>query len=158
MTEDRDLEVRITALEDIEAIKKMKAKYWRSVDKSLLDDLAECFTEDAVADFGHHGPFQGKEAIMDFFKQGRDPAHDPVTRTHQGHNPEIELTGDTTAKGVWQLWFYAIDNQSNRGRRSAGYYADEYVKEAGQWKHKDTSISYVFREQFDREKQGLKLV
>jgi hypothetical protein len=60
---------------------------------------------------------------------------------HQVHNPEIELTSETTATGVW----YLEDRVINRGEAApemparsiltgAAYYADEYRKEGGEWK------------------------
>ena len=46
MTELRDLEARIRALEDIEAIKRLKHKYFRCIDKGLWDEIGNCFAED----------------------------------------------------------------------------------------------------------------
>ena len=37
--------------EEIEAIKQLKYKYVRCVDCKMWDDLAECFTEDAVTNY-----------------------------------------------------------------------------------------------------------
>ena len=52
MTDKKDLESRLAALEDIEAIKKLKARYLRCVDNRLWDEMNECFAEDVVADYG----------------------------------------------------------------------------------------------------------
>ena len=43
------LEKRIQALEDIEAIKRLKYKYWRCLDTKSWDEMEECFVDDATA-------------------------------------------------------------------------------------------------------------
>ena len=61
MAELADLETQIRVLGDIEAIKKLKAKYWRCIDKKLWDELEDCFVEDAVADYRKNLNFQGRK-------------------------------------------------------------------------------------------------
>ncbi len=36
----------------MEGIRNVKHKYWRCLDLKLFDEPAECFAEDAVADYG----------------------------------------------------------------------------------------------------------
>jgi hypothetical protein len=48
---DKRLDERITILEDIEEIKKVKAKYCYYMDRTRIRDLVELFTEDAAWDF-----------------------------------------------------------------------------------------------------------
>ena len=67
MAESTDLEARIRVLEDIEAIKKLKSKYFRCIDKKLWDELGECFSESAVLDFGPDKQSKGVKAIVDDF-------------------------------------------------------------------------------------------
>ena len=52
MNDRKDMESRLTVLEDIEAIKNLKARSLRSVDNRLWDEMNECFAEDVVADYG----------------------------------------------------------------------------------------------------------
>ncbi|MBN2099971.1 MAG: nuclear transport factor 2 family protein, partial [Dehalococcoidia bacterium] len=52
MNPSGDIEARVRRLEDIEAIKKLKARYWRCVDRKLWAEMAEVFTEEATADYG----------------------------------------------------------------------------------------------------------
>ena len=94
MAELADLETQIRVLVDIEAIKKLKAKYWRCIDKKLWDELEDCFVEDAVADYGKNLNFQGRKAIIQFLKDNL--GSDSVITVHQGHNPEIEITSDNS--------------------------------------------------------------
>jgi len=155
---DPDFEARIRRLEDIEAIKGLKGKYFRCLDSKLWDEMADCFTEDATTNYtdGQY-QLQGKDSIMRFLKAG-------LGRTsffgfHQGHHPEIEITSDTTAKGVWSSHYYMIDNDAKKTMQCGAFYYDEFVKENGQWKIRSTGYSRIFEENWDRdETRGLNLV
>lgn len=138
-----ELETRIRVLEDIEAIKKLKAKYWRCCDKKLWDELEECFTKDATADYGPNLKFNGREEIMKFLKDSLGP--DFMITAHGGHSPEIEITSETTAKGIWVLNDLVIIQPGTR-MRGYGHYEDEYVKENGQWKKKSTKQTRILEE------------
>ncbi len=63
-----EIEARVRRLEDIEAIKKLKAKYWRCVDRKLWDEMNEVFTEEATADYGPNIKLKGRQAIVQFLK------------------------------------------------------------------------------------------
>ncbi len=144
MADISDLEKRIRVMEDIEAIKKLKAKYFRCVDKKLWEEMETVLTEDAVADYGMGIELlQGRKAIMEFLKKNLD--RDSMISVHQGHNPEIEITSDTTARGVWVLNDRLIIQTiaTSSGWR---YYEDEYVKVNGEWKKKSTKITNILEE------------
>ena len=142
MTELRDLEPRIRALEDLEAIKKLKYKYFRCIDKGLWDEIGDCFAEDGVADYGEYGLLKGRAAITKFFNENLAPAYSMCV--HQGHNPEIELTSDTTATGLWELENFMVTAKTNTGLWIAAFYEDEYVKEKGEWKISKTKVPFIF--------------
>ncbi|MBA7474868.1 Bile acid 7-alpha dehydratase [subsurface metagenome] len=148
MAELADLETQIRVLGDIEAIKKLKAKYWRCIDKKLWDELEDCFVEDAVADYGKNLNFQGRKAIIQFLKDNL--GSDSVITVHQGHNPEIEITSDTTARGIWALHDYLVF-QPNITINGWGHYEDEYVKQNGEWKKKSIKETRL-REEWTRVK------
>ena len=57
-----EIEARVRKLEDIEAIKKLKAKYWRCVDRKLWGEMTEVFTEEATADYGPDIKLRGRQA------------------------------------------------------------------------------------------------
>ncbi len=64
-----DLERRLRVLEDIETIKKLKARYCAYCDNNYdADGIASLFTEDAVWDGGKFGRYEGREAIRTFFR------------------------------------------------------------------------------------------
>ena len=146
-----DLAARIGRLEDVEAIQRLKYRYWRCLDLKLWDELAGCFTDDATADYGegrYH--FAGAEAILRFLREALGRESGSVT-IHHGHHPEIELTSETTARGTWALYNYLFNVAQKRSVRIGAYYDDRYVKLAGAWKIAHTGYSYVFREEWSRE-------
>lgn len=151
-----ELEAKIRQFEDIEAIKRLKYKYLRTLDSKLWDELAECFTEDATAAYAEGKySFQGRDAIMKFLKESLTPA---MISMHQCHHPEIELTSDTTARGIWALQDYLIITQANMSLRGASFYHDEYIKVNGEWKIKHTGYKRIFEEVWDRrETKSLKI-
>jgi hypothetical protein len=58
-----DLERRIQILEDIEAIRRLKARYADACDRGYdADTIASPFAEDAVWDAGTFGRYEGREA------------------------------------------------------------------------------------------------
>ena len=151
MSDTRDLERRIRALEDVEAIKQLKHRYWRCLDLKLWDELATCFTADATVSYGSGKyRFEGVEAIMRFLRESLARERGALGY-HHGHHPEIELTGERTARGVWALDNYLFNDGEKRGVRIAAYYADEYVKAADGWKLRHTGYTTVFHEEWSRE-------
>jgi len=146
-----ELAARIGRLEDVEAIKRLKYRYWRCLDLKLWDELAGCFTDDATADYGegrYH--FAGAEAILRFLREALGRESGSVT-VHHGHHPEIELTTETTARGTWALYNCRFNVAQKRSVRIGGYYDDRCLKLAGAWKIAHTGYTYVFREEWSRE-------
>ena len=132
-------------LEQIEMIKRLKYRYMRTLDLNQWDELADCFTEDAVTDYdsGTYS-FQGKKDIIGFLNQFMDQS--TKIGQHHVHHPEIDLTSDTTATGIWYLQDIFIDLDAKRTLRGAGFYHDEYEKVDGQWKIKHTGYVRTYEE------------
>jgi len=153
MAELADLEARIGVLEDIEAIKKLKAKYWRCLDRKLWDEIADCFVQDATADYGPEAKGTNRKAIIQLLERGL--GQKTIITSNQGHNPEIEITGNTAAEGKWTLHDCILDTQTNTVRGGWSYYEDEYAKENGRWKIESTVFIRVLNESSTREIQGV---
>jgi len=148
MTELEELRTRIRVLEDIEAIRRLRNKYFRCLDGRLWDEMAGCFADDVDASyFNGELKFSGRDALVQFFKLGLT---DVLIGMHHGHHPEIEITSETTARGTWGLHNYLIDKKNNRGQRIAGVYQDEYVKKDGRWQIKSIVCNQIFQENWDR--------
>ncbi len=141
--ESASLESRIRTLEDIEEIRKLKAKYWRCLDRKLWDELADCFTEDAVAEYSQDGSREGREAIIGFLKDIL--AKEAVITAHGGHNAEIEILDENTARATWALNDLVIMQPGTR-MEGWGYYEDIYARQDGRWRKKRSRLVRYFEE------------
>ncbi len=99
MNIEAEMQRRIQSLEDIEAIKKLKASYWNSLDVKQWDSLAECLAADFVFDTLHLGRMEGGDYVVKVLKR----AMKNVATIHHGHNPEIDIFSVATASGRWAL-------------------------------------------------------
>ena len=90
-------------LEDIEKIRQLKYRYWRSIDTGDIAALEELFTEDVRVDYiggSYRWQMQGRDKIIESIAQS---FHANAVACHTGHHPEIEVLTDTTATGTWYL-------------------------------------------------------
>ena len=143
MADISELEEQVRVLSDIEAIRRLKAKYFRCVDQNSWDEMEEVFTEDATADYGPDIKLEGRKAVIDFLN--KTVGRDTFTTAHHGHNAEINITDETTARAKWALQ----DRLIIRGVSTLtgwGYYDEEYVKQDGRWRIKSTAISRLLEE------------
>ena len=147
---------RIEALLEREDIKRLKYRYMRCIDLKLWDELATCFTPDATSSYGG-GRYsqQGRDAILEFLRGAM--SGDTFHSAHHVHHPEIELTGPTTARGVWALQDHVVDTQHGIIIRGAAFYTDDYVKVDGQWKIKHTGYERIYEEIVPRKQIGARL-
>jgi len=128
-----ELEKRITRLEDIEEIKKLKARYC-----AICDDdhnpgqITTIFTEDAIWEGAGNGVHQGHAAIRALFEKFKDRFS---FSQHNVLNPIIEVDGDR-AKGTWYFLGPFTIRKGNRAFWFAVRYEDDYVKLNGEWKIK----------------------
>ena len=117
--------------EDIEDIKRLKARYFRCLDTKDWPGLREVFTDDLVADSTEAGGqvVTGADAFITFLQEVLAGA----TTVHQGHMPEIELTSPTTATGIWALHDIVIWPGGLR-LDGHGHYHETYTKTAAGWR------------------------
>ena len=143
-----ELAARMQVLEDIEAIKKLKHRYLRCLDGKLWEEMDECLANDIETSyFNDEMKTSGKEETMNFFRIGLS---DDLVALHHGHHPEIEVTSDTTAKGIWGLYNYMIDKNGNRSQRVGGIYHETYTKVNNQWKIQSIICRQLFHESWER--------
>ena len=124
-------------LVEIEAIKQLKARYFRLMDQKQWDEWADLFTLDAVLEAADDapgaGPVRGRDAIV----ANVSTVMERIRTVHHGHMPEIEITGPDTARGVWAMTDY-VEWPEQDGRRVGikgyGHYVEEYVREDGEWR------------------------
>ena len=126
-------------MDDMEEIKKLKARYFRALDSKDWDTYAGVFAEDCEVDLtrAHGGRYSGRAAFKAYASSLAI-----VQSVHHGHMPEIDLTGPDTATGVWCLEDYNIweDGRQNHGW---GHYLESYVKRDGRWYIRTMALSYL---------------
>ena len=118
-------------MDDIEAIKQLKARYFRTLDTKDWDGYRQVFTEDVVMDTTEAGGalVTGIDAFLEFLRETLAGA----TTVHQGHMPEIEITSSTTATGIWALHDIVIWPNGTR-LDGFGHYHETYVKRDDGWR------------------------
>ena len=121
----------LEALAAIQSIKQLKAQYFRFMDTKQWDDLANVFTDDLYADFrdapGHLT--EGRTPYMEMLVDAIGEA----TTVHQGHTPEITLTSETTATGLWAM--FDIVDHPDFLLEGWGHYHEQYrLDDDGQWR------------------------
>lgn len=138
-----ELEARVQALEDQEAIKTAKARYFNSIDQQDWEKLASCFCSDSVWESARRNvKVEGGAAIVKFIRNIEEGAH--IVNGHHGHNFEIELLSATEARATCELYHYRDDKQLGERKISGAFYVDDYVKVDGVWKIKHTRVQPLF--------------
>jgi hypothetical protein len=128
-------------VDDIEAIKQLKARYMRAVDTKDWKLCREVLADDFFVDTSFQSN-DNADALIEFF-EARLVAD--VATVHHVLAPEIELTSATTAKGVWA---YEEHARYPDGRRMEGYgyHHETYEKVDGTWKMKTQTNQWLFHE------------
>ena len=124
-------------MDDIEAIKQLKARYFRTMDTKDWDGMREVFTDDVVVDTTGSGGnvITGADEFMAFLSETLGAA---VT-VHHGHMPEIELTSPTTATGIWALEDWV--RWEAGGIHGFGHYHETYEKAGDRWRIKSSTLT-----------------
>ena len=142
-----ELEKRVRALEDADAIRNLKARYAAYCDDNYNPDkIASLFVEEAVWESGSLGRFEGREAIREFF---RGASKIFTFAIHYGLNPHIEVNGDT-ARARWYLFMPCTMGQGNQAMWRAGIDDEEYVRVNGEWMFKSKTSTGIFSTPFDQ--------
>ena len=105
------------AMYEIEQIKQLKARYFRLLDGKKWSDWRTCFTDDMhfyVNDESVPRARSGDEFVALVSSLLADAA-----TVHQGHMPEIELTSDQAAKGIWAMFDW-VDDKKNLDKSRQG--------------------------------------
>jgi len=113
------------------AIALLKATYFNDVDTKNWLALRALFTPGAVVDTtGSFGPyFPNRDSFIAFTSLTLSA----INTRHQGYDPQIDLSSDTTASAVWTMQ----DRLSLAGLvtiHGYGHYTDTYEEVDGQWR------------------------
>ncbi|MET0902115.1 MAG: nuclear transport factor 2 family protein [Acidimicrobiales bacterium] len=125
-------------MDDVEAIKQLKARYFRTMDTKQWDQMRAVFTDEVVMDTTASGGgiVTGADEFMSFL---RDALGDVIT-VHHGHTPEIEVTSPTTAVGIWALQDLLIWPSGMR-LEGYGHYHESYAKVDGEWRIASSTLT-----------------
>jgi uncharacterized protein (TIGR02246 family) len=122
---------RITRLEDIEAIKQLKARYCTICDADHDPDrITTVFTEDGVWEGRGIGHAEGHAAIRELFRGFQRLIS---YSQHMVMNPLIEVNGER-ATGVWYFFGTFTMRDGNQAKWQAARYHEDYAKVNGEWK------------------------
>ncbi len=133
--------------EAVEAIKNLKARYYRCMDTKQWDGWNDVFAVDATLDTREEAPdldiVVGRDNIIAFVSN----VLEGVTTCHHGHMPEIELTSETTATGIWamedHLWVNEGSELPYKSLHGYGHYHETYEKVDGSWYIKTLKLTRI---------------
>jgi hypothetical protein len=146
------LAARVRALEDVEAIRRLKARYAELVDarygaggprpreelERLAGEIAALFSEDATWDGGAGlGICRGRAGI-----HARMAEPTLLFSRHYFVNPQIELDGDS-ARARWEL-LAPCTLRDGRPAWMAGVEDDQYARVGGVWLHRSMTLAVHF--------------
>lgn len=128
------------ALLEVEAIKRLKARYCRHLDTKDWSAWRGLFTDDFLSDTSEAGGkvVHGGDEFVAFTRRNIGKPSQPTV--HQVHAPEIELTSATTARGVWAL-NDIVRLGFGLNVNGYGHYHETYEKIDGQWRIKSSKLT-----------------
>jgi len=145
-------------LAGMEEIRQLRAKYWRGVDSHDGELVRSILAEDCVLDYNGcmTDPTTGVDhmPVMNLVLRGRDSWQTDnlegpkIVTVHTGHQYEIDITGETTAEGIWYFTDRFFMPEGGPFSRFVGYgrYHETYEKAADGWKLKTTRIERIWVE------------
>ena len=129
-------------LSDLEDIRNVKHRYFRSIDMADGAVLETLFTDDISVEYrggGYRVQLEGKATMLDFLLTS---FHSDAVAMHQGHMPEISFAGEDSAEGIWYLEDIFVSLERNNITIGSAIYKDQYRREDGVWK--------IARTEYDR--------
>ncbi|EZP74056.1 putative dehydratase [Sphingomonas paucimobilis] len=120
-------------LSDFEDIRTLKHRYFRGIDTADMALLGTLFTDDVTVDYRggtYRVSLSGRENMLEFLANS---FHSGAVAMHHGHMPEITLTGEDEAEGIWYLEDIFIDVEHSSHTIGSAIYRDVYRREGGKW-------------------------
>jgi hypothetical protein len=139
-------------LTDIEALKHLKAVYFRGVDTSQSELVRDLLAEDCVLDYTDCfvDPTSGHDFLSTYSQVVRGRAAWPkaslkdagIVSVHQGHTVEVDATGDT-GRAIWAMTDRLYMPSGGRYSQITGYghYHETYERIGGAWKIKTLRLT-----------------
>ncbi|MBC7302675.1 MAG: nuclear transport factor 2 family protein [Nocardia sp.] len=130
----------------IEEIKRLKHRYFRTLDLKLWAEFADCLAEDISARYGTQAMntplhYDNRADVVSFMEQNLGPA---IVTVHIANHPEIDVDGDT-ATGSWAFEDTVLVPEAKIQIRGAGYYLDTYRRDPdGAWRISSTQYERIY--------------
>jgi hypothetical protein len=126
--------------DDYEAVRRLKARYFRYVDGKRWDDLITLFDPDARFDgfaYGTDSPTAFVSGVAEYLEG--------VDSVHHGFMPQLEARGDGLIRGIWSMVDLLVWSPGSRGYRGIsldgqwgirgyGHYEEEYRRGPEGWR------------------------
>ena len=129
----------IERLDIIEAVRTLKARYFRFIDTKQWDDFPSLFTEDVEIDVSDDvaaigvDRARGRSTGRDQFARRVARLLEGVVTVHHGHMPEIDVLDPTHAHGIWAM-YDRLQYPDGRLVTGAGHYDEDYRFDDGAWR------------------------
>jgi len=130
-------------LSDLEEIRTLKHRYFRGIDTADIALLEPLFTQDLTVDYrggNYRVQLSGRDDMLEFLANS---FHSGAVAMHHGHMPDITLTGEDTAEGLWYLEDIFINLDSRTHTIGTAIYKDQYRREGGAWRIAKTEYDRV---------------
>jgi SnoaL-like domain len=145
----------IERLAAVDAIKQVKARYFRGVDTGDAELVRSVLAEDCELDYVGccADPATGRDFFpaMNVVMKGNASwssalADMGIVSVHQGHNAEIEILSETRARAIWSMTDRMYVTRPNDAIPFTelvghGHYHETYEKLDGVWKIRTTHIT-----------------
>jgi SnoaL-like domain len=132
--------------DDIEAIKQLKARYFRMMDTKDWDGLAAVFTDDVVIDMTGEGSgiTHSVDEYLPFLRRNIEE----VLTVHHGHMPEITVAPGGTAQGIWAMEDHLRwpEGAPIRTLHGFGHYHETYRKTPDGWRIATMTLTRLRRD------------
>ena len=130
----------------IEEIKRLKYRYFRTLDLKEWEEFGDCLAEDVVALYGTQAMdqplhYDNRADVVAFMAENLGPG---IITIHVANHPEIDVKGDT-GTGSWAFEDTVIVPDFKVLIRGAGYYHDTYRRDPdGAWRIASTGYERVY--------------
>ncbi|WAJ43840.1 nuclear transport factor 2 family protein [Mycobacterium sp. Aquia_216] len=137
----------VSAADELEELRKLKARYCRFLDTKDVESWRSVFTTDVVVILDMAVSVGGAEPMTAAPIEGVDNfvptvlgGLEGVATMHHCHTPELTLTSAATATGIWAMEDLLIFGDG-RQMHGAGHYHETYEKTDGSWRIKSLHLT-----------------
>ena len=135
---------------DLDAITRVKSRYFRFLDTKQWERFGDLFTDDAVLDTSEEMVRNGADPELGIARGNKNIAAyvghavAGVVTVHHGHMNEVELTGPDSAKAIWamedKLWW--PEGSPIKRLHGYGHYHETYQRCGdGHWRIKSLKLT-----------------